>query len=126
TLATIHPDRIDLGLGRAPGTDQVTMRALRRSGSHADAFPSDVRELQGYLSGASIVPGVRAIPGEGTNVPLYILGSPLFGARLAAACGLPYGFASHSAPAARTEAVNVYRAECTPSEQLSEPYVLAG
>lgn len=126
TLETLHPGRIDLGLGRAPGTDQVTMRALRRSGNHADAFPSDVLELQGYLSGQSTVPGVRAIPGEGTDVPLYILGSSLFGARLAAEYGLPYGFASHFAPAALIDAVNLYRAEFKPSDQLDRPHVIAG
>src|SRR5436305_6655524 len=95
TLATLHPDRIDLGLGRAPGTDQQTMRALRRDAWAAETFPQDVLELQGYLSGESRVAGVRAIPGAGTNVPLYILGSSLYGAQLAAALGLPYAFASH-------------------------------
>lgn len=126
TLETLHPGRIDLGLGRAPGTDQVTMRALRRGGSHADAFPSDVLELQAFLSDESRVPGVKAVPGQGTNVPIYILGSSLFGARLAAALGLPYGFASHFAPAALTEAVALYRDEFKPSDQLDRPYVIAG
>src|SRR5215208_6889821 len=105
TLATLHPGRIDLGLGRAPGTDQRTWRALRRDPSAAEAFPQDVLELQGYLSGQSRIPGVEAIPGAGTDVPLYILGSSLFGAKLAAALGLPYAFASHFAPDALHEAV---------------------
>ncbi|MBX9388951.1 LLM class flavin-dependent oxidoreductase [Streptomonospora nanhaiensis] len=126
TLATLHPDRIDLGLGRAPGSDQNTMRALRRDPASADTFPQDVLELQGYLTGNSRIPGVDAIPGKGTNVPLYILGSSLFGARLAAALGLPYSFASHFAPAALQEAVALYRREFSPSDQLAEPYVIAG
>ncbi len=99
TLAELHPGRIDLGLGRAPGSDQQTMRALRRDPSSAESFPQDVLELQGYLTGPSRVPGIEATPGKGTNVPLYILGSSLFGAQLAAALGLPYAFASHFAPA---------------------------
>ncbi|WP_154792279.1 LLM class flavin-dependent oxidoreductase [Occultella kanbiaonis] len=126
TLASLHPGRIDLGLGRAPGTDQVTMRALRRDATSSDTFPRDVQELQGYLSGDSLLPGVEAYPGSGTNVPLYILGSSLFGAQLAAALGLPYAFASHFAPAALEQAVAVYRREFTPSDQLAEPYVIAG
>ncbi|GAB3205161.1 LLM class flavin-dependent oxidoreductase [Marinactinospora thermotolerans] len=126
TLETLHPGRIDLGLGRAPGSDQNTMRALRRDHTSADAFPEDVLELQGYLTGRSRVIGVQATPGHGTNVPLYILGSSLFGAGLAAALGLPYAFASHFAPAALEEAVALYRREFSPSEQLSEPYVIAG
>ena len=125
TLATLHPDRIDLGLGRAPGTDQNTMRALRRDVTSADSFPDDVLELQGYLRGQSRIPGVDAYPGKGTDVPLYILGSSLFGARLAAALGLPYAFASHFAPAALHEAVALYRGSFQPSEQLAEPYVIA-
>jgi luciferase family oxidoreductase group 1 len=126
TLASLHPGRIDLGLGRAPGTDQATMRALRRDHLAADTFPQDVLELQGYLTGDTRVPGVHAIPGRGTDVPLYILGSSLFGAKLAAALGLPYGFASHFAPQALRHAVAVYRSEFRPSEQLAEPYVIAG
>ena len=126
TLATLHPGRIDLGLGRAPGTDQKTLRALRRTPAAADTFPQDVRELQGYLRGKSLIPGVQAIPGAGTNVPLYILGSSLFGARLAATLGLPYAFASHFAPQMLHDAVALYRREFQPSEQLSEPYVIAG
>ncbi|GAA0921230.1 LLM class flavin-dependent oxidoreductase [Nonomuraea longicatena] len=126
TLETLHPGRIDLGLGRAPGTDQATLRALRRTPETSDAFPEDVLELQGYLRGESRIPGVDAIPGKGTDVPLYILGSSLFGARLAALLGLPYAFASHFAPAALEEAVRVYRAEFRASAQLAEPYVIAG
>lgn len=126
TLAELHPGRIDLGLGRAPGTDQVTVAALRRNPSAAERFPEDVLELQAFLAGESRVPGVEANPGAGTRVPLYILGSSLFGASLAAALGLPYGFASHFAPQALTEAVALYRREFRPSEQLAEPYVMAG
>lgn len=126
TLETLHPGRIDLGLGRAPGSDQQTMRALRRDPASADTFPQDVLELQGYLTGQSRVPGVDATPGKGTNVPLYILGSSLFGAKLAAALGLPYSFASHFAPAALQDAVATYRREFQPSAQLDEPYVIAG
>lgn len=126
TLATLFPDRIDLGLGRAPGTDQVTLRALRRDHTAADTFPQDVLELQGYLTGRTRVAGVQATPGAGTDVPLYILGSSLFGAQLAAALGLPYGFASHFAPAALQQAVAVYRERFQPSEQLDRPYVIAG
>lgn len=125
TLAELHPGRIDLGLGRAPGTDLRTVRALRRDPSAAEQFPQDVRELQGYLSGRSVVPGVSAVPGAGTNVPLTILGSSLFGAQLAAAYGLPYAFASHFAPDALVDAVAAYRARFQPSEQLAEPYVIA-
>ncbi len=126
TLASLHPGRIDLGLGRAPGTDQRTLRALRRDASAADTFPQDVLELQGYLTGDTRVPGVRATPGDGTDVPLYVLGSSMFGARLAAALGLPYAFASHFAPAALVHAVAAYRQEFRPSAQLDRPYVLAG
>lgn len=126
TLATLHPGRIDLGLGRAPGTDQPTMRAMRVDPRASDRFPHDVLELQGYLRGESLVAGVHAVPGSGTDVPLYILGSSLFGARLAAQLGLPYGFASHFAPAHLHDAVELYRREFEPSEQLAEPYVIAG
>ena len=126
TLATLHPGRIDLGLGRAPGTDQRTWRALRRDPSAAEAFPQDVLELQGYLSGSSRIPGVEAIPGAGTDVPLYILGSSLFGAELAAVLGLPYAFASHFAPEALHEAVALYRKDFEPSAQLDRPHVIAG
>ena len=126
TLATLHPGRIDLGLGRAPGSDQNTMRAMRRDAHSSDRFPDDVLELQGYLRGESTIPGVVAVPGAGTNVPLYILGSSLFGARLAAMFGLPYAFASHFAPAALLDAIEIYRREFRPSEQLAEPYAIAG
>lgn len=126
TLGELYPGRIDLGLGRAPGGDQKTFAALRRDIAAAEQFPQDVLELQGYLTGRTRVPGVEATPGNGTNVPLYILGSSLFGAQLAAALGLPYGFASHFAPGALTEAVRIYREQFRPSEQLAEPYVIAG
>lgn len=126
TLECLHPGRIDLGLGRAPGSDQQTMRALRRNPSAADTFPQDVLELQGYLTGESRIPGVDAVPGKGTNVPLYILGSSLFGAQLAAALGLPFSFASHFAPAALEQAVEIYRREFRPSRQLERPYFIAG
>ena len=126
TLATLHPDRIDLGLGRAPGTDQVTARALRRDPRTADNFPQDVLELQGYLTGETRIPHVHATPGRGTHVPLYILGSSTFGAQLAARLGLPFAFASHFAPAALMEAIRLYRAQFTPSAQLSRPHVIAG
>jgi luciferase family oxidoreductase group 1 len=126
TLATLHPGRIDLGLGRAPGTDRNTLYALRRNPAAADTFPQDVLELQGYLGDESVVPGVHAYPGRGTRVPIYILGSSLFGATLAAALGLPYAFASHFAPAALHEAIVTYRREFQPSEQLDRPHVIAG
>ena len=126
TLATLHPGRIDLGLGRAPGTDQNTLRALRRDPMSAESFPDDVLELQAYLRDETRIPGVHAIPGRGTDVPLYILGSSLFGAQLAAKFGLPYGFASHFAPQALQDAVRIYRQRFEPSAQLAEPYVIAG
>ena len=126
TLAELHPGRIDLGLGRAPGTDQATMRAMRNDPMSSERFPQDVLELQAYLAGQSTVPGVSAVPGAGTNVPLYILGSSLFGAQLAAKLGLPYGFASHFAPGHLLNAVEIYRERFEPSAQLAEPYVLAG
>lgn len=125
TLAELHPGRIDLALGRAPGSDQPTMRALRRDPTAADTFPNDVVELQGYLRGESIIPNVEAIPGRGTDVPLFILGSSLYGAQLAAMLGLPYGFASHFAPDALERAIALYRRDFQPSEVLAEPYVLA-
>ncbi|MFI5893936.1 LLM class flavin-dependent oxidoreductase [Actinoplanes sp. NPDC051513] len=126
TLATLHPGRIDLGLGRAPGSDQNTQFALRRDPTAADTFPDDVLELQGYLTGKSRVPGVQAVPRADEVVPLYILGSSLFGAQLAAQLGLPYAFASHFAPDALHQAVELYRDTFKPSEQLAEPYVIAG
>ncbi len=126
TLAWLHPGRIDLGLGRAPGSDRATMTALRRDPTAADRFPDDVLELQGYLGDESRVPGVQATPGRGTHVPLYILGSSLFGAQLAALLGLPYAFASHFAPAALEQAVALYRRTFRPSAQQERPYVIAG
>jgi luciferase family oxidoreductase group 1 len=126
TLEAMYPGRIDLGLGRAPGSDQNTTYALRRDPRSAESFPGDVRELQAYLAGATRVPGVDAIPGKGSKVPLYILGSSLFGAQLAGAYGLPYAFASHFAPDDLDSAIAAYRSEFKPSEQLAEPYVIAG
>jgi luciferase family oxidoreductase group 1 len=125
TLAELHPGRIDLGLGRAPGTDQHTLRALRRSADAAEAFPSDVVELQGYLGDETRVPGVHAQPGRGTHIPLYVLGSSLFGAQLAALLGLPFGFASHFAPALLHQAADVYRQQFQPSAQLAGPHLIA-
>ncbi|GLY16061.1 LLM class flavin-dependent oxidoreductase [Kineosporia rhizophila] len=125
TLAEVHPGRIELGLGRAPGSDQATTYALRRDPATAENFPQDVVELQGFLAGESKVRGVQAIPGKNTRVPLYILGSSLFGAQLAAALGLPYAFASHFAPSALQDAVAIYRRDFKPSAQLDHPHVLA-
>ncbi|MBM7051844.1 LLM class flavin-dependent oxidoreductase [Rothia sp. ZJ1223] len=125
TLAELYPERIDLGLGRAPGTDMNTLRALRREPTSAERFPQDVLELAGYLNDNTRIPGVNATPGRGTGVPLYILGSSLFGAQLAAALGLPYAFASHFAPTHLEQAIATYRREFKPSEQLAEPYVIA-
>ncbi len=126
TLATLHPGRIDLGLGRAPGTDPVTLRALRISPMDADDFPSDVLEVQAYLGDETRIAGVEATPGKSTHVPIYILGSSLFGAQLAARLGLPYAFASHFAPDALEEAIDLYRRDFRPSAQLEAPYVIAG
>ena len=125
TLEAMYPGRIDLGLGRAPGSDQSTTYALRRDPAASEAFPQDVLELQAYLAGESRVPGVQAVPGRGSNVPLYILGSSLFGAHLAAALGLPYAFASHFAPQALEAALATYRREFKPSLQLDAPYAIA-
>jgi luciferase family oxidoreductase group 1 len=126
TLATLYPGRIDLGLGRAPGTDQQTVRALRRNPATADTFPQDVLELQALLGPVQPGQTVQAVPGAGTNVPLWILGSSLFGAQLAAALGLPYAFASHFAPDALMPALAVYRDKFQPSEQLERPYAMVG
>ena len=126
TLATLYPGRIDLGLGRAPGTDQLTTRALRRDPTAADTFPQDVLELQAYLGPSQPGQRIHAVPGTGTNVPLWILGSSLFGAQLAAMLGLPYAFASHFAPDALIPALEVYRERFKPSEQLDRPYVMVG
>jgi luciferase family oxidoreductase group 1 len=127
TLATLFPGRIDLGLGRAPGTDPSTSHALRRNlDGDVNAFPRDVVELQHYFKKAEPGQRVRAVPGAGLEVPIWILGSSLFGAQLAAALGLPYAFASHFAPAALMPALETYRARFTPSAQLSGPYAMAG
>lgn len=126
TLAELHPGRIDLGLGRAPGGDRATLYALRRDPTSSDRFPDDVLELRGLLGRESPIAGVRAIPGHGTEVPLYILGSSLFGGQLAARLGLPYAFASHFAPSALHEAIELYRHRFEPSAQLERPYVIAG
>lgn len=127
TLASLYPGRIDLGIGRAPGTDQLTARALRRTlKSEIDDFPRDVVELRDYFG--EVKPGqhVRAVPGAGQNVPIWILGSSLYGAQLAAMLGMPYAFASHFAPDALMHAIDIYRREFRPSEQLDKPYVMAG
>ena len=126
TLASLFPGRIDLGLGRAPGSDQVTARALRRSPEAGDAFPDDVLELISYFRPAQPGQAVRAVPGEGLDVPIWILGSSLFGAQLAAALGLPFAFASHFAPAMLDRALDVYRAQFRPSPRLAQPYVMLG
>ncbi len=126
TLESLYPGRIDLGLGRAPGSDQNTARAMRRDARASDQFPHDVLELQAFLGEHSLVPGVQAFPGARTQVPLYILGSSLFGAELAATLGLPFAFASHFSPDALEQAVALYRREFQPSAQLAAPYVLAG
>ena len=127
TLAAIHPGRIDLGIGRAPGTDQHTVRALRRTLiGDIDDFPRDVLELQHYFKEPAPDQFVRAVPGAGLNVPIWILGSSLYGAQLAAAFGLPYAFASHFAPAALMQAIAVYRDRFEPSAQLDKPYVMVG
>jgi luciferase family oxidoreductase group 1 len=125
TLESLYPGRVDLGLGRAPGTDQAAAQAMRRNlASDANQFPNDVVELAGYFRGEN--GRVRAIPGEGLDVPLWILGSSLFGAQLAAMLGLPYAFASHFAPQMMMEACKVYRERFEPSEQLDKPYVMLG
>ncbi|GAB4528585.1 MAG: LLM class flavin-dependent oxidoreductase [Roseibium sp.] len=124
TLATLYPGRIDLGLGRAPGTDMETARALRRHMAPEDGFPQDVAELMAYLGPARDGARVRAIPGEGTHVPVWILGSSLYGAQLAAFLGLPYAFASHFAPDMLAEALSIYRSTFKPSAFLSEPYAM--
>ena len=126
TLATLFPDRIDLGLGRAPGTDQRTWQALRRDRQASEYFPQDVVELQALLGPPQENQMIHAIPGEDTNVPLWILGSSLFGAQLAAMLGLPYAFASHFAPQALMQAISVYRERFEPSAQLDKPYVMVG
>ncbi len=124
TLATLFPGRIDLGLGRAPGTDMATARALRRHMAPADSFPQDVQELIGYFEEPSEHARVRAIPGQGTEVPVWVLGSSLYGAQLAAYLGLPYAFASHFAPAMLEQALAVYRETFRPSKTLARPHVM--
>jgi luciferase family oxidoreductase group 1 len=126
TLATLHPGRIDLGLGRAPGTDQPTMRALRRTLAHADedSFPRDVMELQAYLGGPQPGQIVRAIPGMGTEVPIWLLGSSLYSAQLAAHLGLPFAFASHFAPEMLLQALEIYRATYRPSGRWPKPHAM--
>ncbi len=126
TLATLYPGRIDLGLGRAPGTDRTTLRALRRDPLAAESFPEDVLELQALLGPAQPGQAIRAVPGTGTEVPLWILGSSLYGAQLAAALGLPYAFASHFAPDALHQALAIYRSRFQPSRQLPKAYAAAG
>ncbi len=126
TLEALFPGRIDLGLGRAPGTDGLTWRALRRDPGAADRFPDDVLELQALLGPVQPGQRLRAVPGAGSNVPLWILGSSLFGAQLAAQLGLPYAFASHFAPAALHAALKLYRERFQPSAQLAQPYAIAG
>jgi luciferase family oxidoreductase group 1 len=125
TLESLFPGRVDLGLGRAPGTDQLAAHAMRRNlTSDANQFPQDVVELMGYFRGEN--GRVRAVPGEGLDIPIWILGSSLFGAQLAAMLGLPYAFASHFAPQMMTEAIDLYRERFEPSDQLDKPYVMLG
>ena len=127
TLESLYPGRIDLGLGRAPGTDQPAAYAMRRNlTSDANQFPRDVVELMNYFKAPEVGQRVRAIPGEGLQIPVWILGSSLFGAQLAAMLGLPYAFASHFAPQQMMEAIHVYRSSFKPSEQLAAPHVMLG
>lgn len=126
TLAHLFPGRIDLGLGRAPGTDQMTLRALRRSPAAADNFPHDVLELQAYFAPEAASQRIQAVPAAGTEVPLWILGSSGFGAALAAELGLPYSFASHFAPQMLLDALQIYRSRFKPSKQLDRPYTMVG
>ena len=124
TLAALYPGRIDLGMGRAPGTDHATAKALRRYYDSADAFPRDVQEVLHYFEPVQPGQAVQAVPGSGQDVPVWILGSSLFGARLAAALGLPYAFASHFAPAAMDEALAIYHRDFQPSVRLQQPYAM--
>jgi luciferase family oxidoreductase group 1 len=126
TLESLYPGRIDLGLGRAPGTDQITVQALRRDPRSAEYFPQDVQELQALLGSAQPEQRVQAVPGSGLKVPLWILGSSLFGAQLAAMLGLPYAFASHFAPDALLDALRLYRQRFEPSAELTKPYAMVG
>src|SRR5688572_22616123 len=126
TLETLYPGRIDLGLGRAPGSDQEAARALRRDPMAGDMFPQDVAELMSYFREAAPGQKVIAVPGAGLDIPIWILGSSLFGAQMAAAFGLPFAFASHFAPRLMMEALSVYRSHFRPSERLAKPYAMLG
>lgn len=126
TLESLYPGRIDLALGRAPGTDRVTMAALRRSDKSADTFPQDVLELQSYFEPAAPGQPVRAVPGAGLDIPIWLLGSSMFSAQLAAELGLPFAFASHFAPDYMMHALHAYRAQFKPSEKLEKPYAMLG
>src|SRR3954454_15763971 len=126
TLASLYPGRIEIGLGRAPGTDQRTVLALRRNPEQADRFPQDVVELQALLGPVQDGQRVHAVPGGGTQIPLWILGSSTFGAQLASILGLPYAFASHFAPDALLDALAIYRERFQPSAQLEKPYAMVG
>jgi luciferase family oxidoreductase group 1 len=127
TLESLFPGRVDLGLGRAPGTDPSAAMALRRTlNSNPDEFPRDVLEVIGYFARPQPGQRVQAVPGAGLNVPIWILGSSTFGARVAAALGLPFAFASHFAPAMMSEAIEIYRTQFEPSAQLAEPYLMLG
>ena len=126
TLASLYPGRIDLGVGRAPGSDQLTSRALRRNPAAADTFPQDVIELMSYFRPVEPGQAVRAVPGAGLDVPVWILGSSLFGAQLAAALGLPFAFASHFAPVMMEQAIAIYRERFEPSAALEQPHVMLG
>jgi luciferase family oxidoreductase group 1 len=127
TLATLYPDRVDLGLGRAPGTDMATARALRRNlTSEVDNYPDDIRELQHYFSAPTAGQNIVAVPGANTHVPIWLLGSSLYSAQLAGQFGLPYSFASHFAPDQLFDAISLYRATFQASEQAQKPYMMAG
>jgi luciferase family oxidoreductase group 1 len=127
TLASLFPGRVDLGLGRAPGTDHAAARALRRTlNADPDSFPNDVVELMAYFAPVQVRQAVQAVPGAGLDVPIWILGSSTFGAQVAAALGLPFAFASHFAPAMLFDAIEIYRARFTPSARLAAPYVMLG
>jgi len=126
TLARLYPGRIDLGLGRAPGTDQITMRALRRTLTNSDNFPQDVMELQAYFAPVGPNQNIQAVPAAGTDVPLWILGSSTYGTQLAAALALPYAFASHFAPEALMQALQIYRERFEASEQSTKPHAMVG
>jgi luciferase family oxidoreductase group 1 len=126
TLAALHPGRVELGLGRAPGSDQITARAMRRSLTNSDEFPQDVVELMAYFQPVQPGQHVQAVPGAGLNVPIWILGSSTFGAQLAAILGLPFAFASHFAPGMMMEAMKIYRERFRPSAQLATPNVMLG